>query len=185
MIKKIWANRLLLIWLPLLAVALWLTVYGDKSPVNGSVNQVVPAVQSKKTPSSALNPRSDSKASTSPQVILLPLVPREQLIQSFDSKSVKRQDLFAGRNWTPAPIAVKAPPPPPPMAPPIPFIFLGKKLEGGVWEVFLARGEESFVVREGTVISNTYRIDTISPPNLGMTFMPLSQSQSIAIGESR
>ncbi len=53
-----------------------------------------------------------------------------------------------------------------------------------MWEVFLARGEQSFVVREGSVIENTYRIDQISPPNISLTYLPLGQSQSLSIGAS-
>jgi hypothetical protein len=38
------------------------------------------------------------------------------------------------------------------MAPPLPFAYLGKKLEGGQWEVYLGRGEEVlFIVREGMI----------------------------------
>jgi hypothetical protein len=39
------------------------------------------------------------------------------------------------------------PPPPPPSAPPLPFTFIGKSLENGVWEVYLARGDRTYIVR--------------------------------------
>jgi hypothetical protein len=75
-------------------------------------------------------------------------------------------------------------PAPAPAAPVLPFTYIGKKLEAGVWEVFLARGEQSFVVREGAVIENTYRIDKIAPPNLSLTYLPLGHTQNLSIGAS-
>lgn len=184
--KQLRANRLWWIWLPLLAGALWLAVFGDKTPARLVVTPAASAVQPRSTSPSAKDGGAGPKTSaTQTQTFLLPLIPRSQLIQPTRTEPATAQDLFANRNWTPAPTPVKASPPPPPMAPPLPFTFLGKKLEGGTWEVFLARGEQSFVVREGSMIDNTYRVDSITPPNLSLTYMPLGQSQSLAIGETR
>ncbi|MDB5597848.1 MAG: hypothetical protein JWM36_4809 [Hyphomicrobiales bacterium] len=94
-------------------------------------------------------------------------------------------DAFASHNWTPAvkPAAV-APPPlsPPPKAPPLPFTFLGKAVSNGEWEVFLARGNETLVVRDKTVIGGVYRIDSIAPPGMTFTYLPLKQVQQLNIG---
>ena len=131
-----------------------------------------------------------AKTSTTlvPAASVQALVARAELFPSPKNKNIAVRDLFANRSWTPPPPPVKlAPPSPPPapVAPPLAFTFIGKKLEAGAWEVFLARGEQSFVVREGSVIDSTYRIDKISPPNLSLTYLPLGQTQSLSIGESR
>ena len=181
---------------PLLAGAAWLAVFGDKTPsnaVNQTVKPEVSAASVDKTSTTGLlmqtNP-SVAKTSTTlvPAASVQALVARAELFPSPKNKNIAVRDLFANRSWTPPPPPVKlAPPSPPPapVAPPLAFTFIGKKLEAGAWEVFLARGEQSFVVREGSVIDSTYRIDKISPPNLSLTYLPLGQTQSLSIGESR
>ncbi len=68
------------------------------------------------------------------------------------------------------------------MAPPLPFQFLGKAAEKGEWEVFLARGDKTYVVRKQDVIDGAYRVDAIAPPNLTLTYLPLNQVQQLNIG---
>jgi len=94
---------------------------------------------------------------------------------------------FAHQDWTPPPPppqpAPPPPPPPPPTAPPLPFTFIGKSVSDGVWEVYLARGARTYVVREkGAVIDGTYRVDAITPPVLTLTYLPLNQVQQLNIG---
>jgi hypothetical protein len=38
------------------------------------------------------------------------------------------------------------------------------------------------VVRDKTVIDGTYRVDTIAPPVLTLTYLPLNQVQQLNIG---
>lgn len=94
--------------------------------------------------------------------------------------------LFATLDWTPPPpppaVAPAPPPPPPPSAPPLPFTFLGKAIEEGRWEVYLARGNMTYIAREKTVIEETDRVDSISPPILTLTYLPLKQTQRLPIG---
>lgn len=94
--------------------------------------------------------------------------------------------LFASLDWTPPPpppaVVPPPPPPPPPSAPPLPFTFLGKSLEEGQWEVFLARGNMAYLAHEKTVIDGTYRVDSINPPILTLTYLPLNQTQRLPIG---
>ena len=189
--KKRW-----FVLVPLLAGAAWLAVFGDKTPAN-TANQTVGPGVSAATVDKALATRSLTQTNpdvTKPSATLVPatsvhtLLARVDLFPHSKNKNIAVRDLFANRSWTPPPPPVKvAPPAPPPtpVAPPLAFTFIGKKLEAGAWEVFLARGEQSFVVREGSVIDNTYRIDKISPPNLSLTYLPLGQAQSLSIGESR
>lgn len=192
------------IWLPLLGAAAWLAVFGEKTPTN-TVALASPPKVNPQFPNSisgttaVLAPQNTSTATTrktdsSAKYRLTPdqngkslevLLPREQLISSAKARPLQARDLFASSGWTPPPPAVKPLPPAPPTAPALPFTFLGKKLEGNAWEVFLARGDQSFVVREGTVLENTYRIETINPPNLNLTYLPLGQSQSLIIGDSQ
>jgi hypothetical protein len=53
-----------------------------------------------------------------------------------------------------------------------------------VWEVFLSRGDETLIVREGQTIESSYRIDAVKPPNLTLTYLPLGEQQQLRIGET-
>lgn len=89
---------------------------------------------------------------------------------------------FAARTWDPPPVVVAPAPPPPPMAPPLPFTVIGKKLDAGGWEVYLAQGDQVHVVRPETVIDGTYRVGSIRPPTMSLTYLPLQQVQHLSIG---
>ena len=118
-------------------------------------------------------------ASEAPASELLPLRPR-----TFPDEP--GPDAFAPRDWTPPP---PLPPPPPPAPPPaplraptLPFAFIGKQLDSGQWTVFLSQQTRTYTVKAGDTIESTYRVDSISPPTLTMTYLPLAQSQTLVIG---
>lgn len=90
--------------------------------------------------------------------------------------------LFASRDWTPPTPHGRAAAKPLPSAPPLPFVYLGKKIEDDVWEVYLGRGEQSLIVREQSVIDGTWRVDAIKPPTMTITYLPLKQAQPLIIG---
>ena len=90
--------------------------------------------------------------------------------------------LFGSRDFTPPPAPAAAAKPAAAVAPPLPFSYLGKMLGQGRWEVYLARAGQSYVVREGAAIDNTYRVDKIAPPVLTLTYLPLNQVQQLNIG---
>lgn len=201
--SNVTTNKRWLFWLPMLALAAWLAFFGDKSPTEQgafvkprtdvSSNRVAtsqPFSNVGTTPTQVVQSVGANKAS-SEAVSLEALIPRSQLISMPNSESRPGRDLFAGRSWTPPPLPVKALPPAAPalpaaqVAPPLPFTYVGKKLEADVWEVFLQRGEQSFLVRTGATIEGTYRVDSITPQRLNMTYLPLGQSQSLSIGESQ
>jgi hypothetical protein len=177
------------LWAPLLGLAAWLALFADKTP-SGAV-LAVPAVTSSPQRTTAI-PAVTATDTTSQNGIreatrLGLLIPRDTLILPGKTGLTLGKQLFASGSWTPPPPPVKplAPlPPAAPTAPALPFTFIGKKLEAGVWEVFLARGEQSFVVREGAVIENTYRVTKISPPNLSLSYLPLGHTQNLSIGAS-
>jgi pyruvate/2-oxoglutarate dehydrogenase complex dihydrolipoamide acyltransferase (E2) component len=115
---------------------------------------------------------------------ILALVPRETLIgDSTDQFQQGENGVFGRKDWTPPPPPPPAPPPPPPpSAPPLPFTFIGKSVADGAWEVYLARGDRTYVVRDKTVIDGMYRVDAIAPPVLTLTYLPLNTVQQLNIG---
>lgn len=66
-----------------------------------------------------------------------------------------------------------------PTAPPLPFIYMGKLAENGNISVFLTRDDKPYVVHIGDVIDGLYRIDAIHSTLLEMTYLPLSQKQTL------
>ena len=177
-----------------LAGAALLAVFGDRSPAGDIAEPVErPAAALVRTAVPAPVPvaAAPAKASDAPAgQTVLALVPRDVLIGDSDAAFGQGQNgagPFAHQDWTPPPPPPPppqpAPPPPPPTAPPLPFTFIGKSVGDGAWEVYLARGDRTYVVREkGAVIDGTYRVESIAPPVLTLTYLPLNQIQQLNIG---
>ncbi len=128
-----------------------------------------PSATAKPTNQAKVDPKAKAQASASPP-------PATVAVTMSDP-------IFGVQNWTPPPPPPPKPlPPPPPTAPPLPFTYLGKKSEDQIWEVYLARGEKTYIVREKSLIEQEYRIDSIKPPTLTLTYLPLNQVQSLTIG---
>jgi hypothetical protein len=183
--RKFTTNKRWLLWLPMLGVALWLGLFADKTPNDQVASSKSPLVVVQKVATSVGVSSAISKTDSIP---LEKLIDRNKLIGTDETKSPKWRNLFVRSSWTPPAPPVKPSPPvvvPPPVAPAFPFQYVGKNLEDSVWEVYLSRGDQSFLVREGGMLESTYRIDSITPQRLSVTYLPLGQSQSLSIGESQ
>jgi hypothetical protein len=165
---------------PLLVGSALLALFGDKTPVDGAVVAVA-----SRAPVASSGHSAAGLTAPAPQPEARVLVPREQLVTSGQRAPVR--DLFSQHSWTPPSPKIKPMvlPEPVPTAPPLPFAYLGKKLEGGAWEVYLGQGEKTFVVREGQVLEGQYRVESIKPPQMGLMYLPLGQAQNLSIGETR
>lgn len=189
-------RRRSILWLLLVAAA-WLALFGDKTPVDAPSGEVVQAAAPRaggRPGAGASSPASDAgrpagsaaEKKTSTRLEVAALIARAQLIPAVAEEQASREprDLFPSLSWLPPPpIPEKPAKPPPPTAPPLPFVYLGKKLEAGQWEAYLGRGEEVFIVREGMTLTGLYRILEIRPPTMTLLYLPLQQSQTIPIGE--
>jgi len=177
-----------------LVAAAGLVAFGDNSPDSGVAEAVErkPARVAAPTPAAASTPAPARPAvaatAAAGEPAILRLLPRATLIGDEDEAMGAGGDLFGRRDWNPPPPPQQTvqqaapPPPPPPSAPPLPFTYIGKAAADGSWEVFLARGDKTYVVRDKTVIDGTYRVDAIAPPNLTLTYLPLNQIQQLNIG---
>lgn len=101
-------------------------------------------------------------------------------------------DAFTALSWLPppppvrvAPAAPPVPPPPPPapVAPPLPFTFVGLIEQGSSKpQAFLSRGDTLLVVAAGDMLdNNTYRVDTLTPQQIVITYLPLNTPQTLNI----
>lgn len=171
-----------------------LVLFGDNSPSSDIAEPVARAERGARAgagaasppPAAVSTPRTAGKDAAPGDSIILPLVPRAQLVgEAGDATFASGEGVFMGQNWNPPPPPPPPPsntPPPPPMAPPMPFTYIGKALADGAWEVFLARGDKTYSVRVQTVIDGTYRVEKIMPPLMSVTYLPLNQQQQINIG---
>lgn len=99
---------------------------------------------------------------------------------------------FEVRSWEPPPRRpsarelreqqAAAPPPPPPQAPPLPFTYLGRMVDGATTTVFLSEGGRDLVVTTGATVSGRWRLDAAGERALSFTYLPLGQRQSLPLG---
>jgi len=190
-----------------LALAAGLVVFGDNAPEGAlaePVERARPALAGSPAVSRAVSPAASATESATESatasaaasaaaprvaarpdaaVVIARLTPRADLIDG-ERFGQAPAPLFTRQDWTPPPppASTATPPAPPPSAPPLPFTYVGKSLQDGVWEIYLARGERSYLVRAGATIDNTWRVEAIRPPVLTLTYLPLGQSQQLTIG---
>jgi len=85
----------------------------------------------------------------------------------------------------PAPIRVVEPPPAsktPETPPALPFQYIGKMREQGVWEVYVVHQEQFLTVREGDEIARSYVVRTIAPPTMEVFNSDFNELQRLDIG---
>jgi hypothetical protein len=167
-----------------LALAAGLAAFGDRSGQSEVAEPVTRAGQpQRQSMARAAAPQEQGQAQGSGPAILR-LAPREALAgDSADQFQAGANNPFATRDWTAGPAA--SPPasrPPPPSAPPLPFTYIGKSVGDGAWEVYLARGDLTYLVRERSVLDGAWRVDRIAPPTLTLTYLPLNQVVQLNIG---
>jgi len=66
----------------------------------------------------------------------------------------------------------------------MPFTYLGKEQTEGHWEVYLARGDDTLIVREQMVIDGVYRVEAITPPTMKLVYLPQKAVQALDIGSA-
>ncbi len=94
-------------------------------------------------------------------------------------------NLLSGRSWAPPPPAMAPSPPPTPAPPPeFPFAYVGKQRDGHVWQVFLSKGNATFVLGEGHTVEQEYQVIKIAPPVLTMMYLPMRHLHQLAIGDA-
>ncbi|QYG09166.1 hypothetical protein [Janthinobacterium sp. PAMC25594] len=153
-----------------------LLLFGERQPVSGVAEAVERAV-------APARQRAARPAVAQPAI--LALLPRSEVAGEEGDTFGGADGVFQSQNWNRPPpkvVAVAPPPPPPPMAPPLPFVYLGKAAADGAWEVFLSRADKTYIVRAHTVIDGTYKVVTIAPPVMTLTYLPLNQLQQLNIG---
>jgi hypothetical protein len=102
-------------------------------------------------------------------------------------------DLFAAKSWKAAPTLATVTEQPinpttvvqAPSLPPVPFQFVGRLHDRSDLQVFLQDGEKIYVVRNGDVIDDTWKITGISDLELRLVYLPLHLSQTLSVGSTQ
>ena len=163
------------LWTALLLGTAGLVLFESRGPQVGAIVDVV-APRAGSDRSSGEVPAETRGGSTDAMILTIRPRPAPSEVE----------DAFPVRDWNPPPPPPPPKPaaPPPPTAPPFPYTVFGKKLEDGVWQVFLRRDEHILVAKTLDTIDNQYRVDEIRPPVMTLTYLPLQQRQTIPIGGS-
>jgi hypothetical protein len=171
-----------------LAGAAGLVIFGDNTPSSDIAEPVARGGKAAAVAPSAppVAARAAKEGAGAAETMILRLTPRAALVgEAGDVTFAAGEGVFLGQNWNPPPPPpppASNAPPPPPMAPAVPFNYFGKAVADGQWEVYLSRGDKTYVVRNKTVIEGAYRVDRIAPPLMTVTYLPLNQVQQINIG---
>lgn len=167
-------------------IAGWLAFFGDKTPSGAVVQPQSRAVDLAAGQTSAARAAQGKpeQAARIPPILVLKM--REAFIGDGKAGAAGRALFGSASRMQPQQAAspVATPPVPAvPSAPGLPFVYLGKQLSGGAWEVYLAHGEQILVVRENMVIETIYRVDAIASQSMTVTYLPLHQVQTLNFGE--
>ena len=117
---------------------------------------------------------------------------RPAAVEELDLEVLKRtrngnapQDLFAPRvpiqAVVPAVAAAVKPAPPTPSAPPLPYKYLGRMVDGGKVMVFLERNQDSLSAVAGDTLDNTYQVESIAESAVHFVYLPLGTKQVLGI----
>jgi hypothetical protein len=71
-------------------------------------------------------------------------------------------------------------PPPQPVAPPLPFIYLGKMNEEGKVTVFVSMAGRNFALKGGEIIDGVYAVQSIDAQSIVFNYLPLKSNQILA-----
>lgn len=103
--------------------------------------------------------------------------PRSAAVREVFSSDT--DDLFAPRNWRPAPPPPEVAAPVVPVPPPMPYVYTGRMEQAGQTVLFLSRQQRVVLARVGDTLEGLYHVDRITPWSVDFTYLPLKQKQSL------
>jgi len=88
-------------------------------------------------------------------------------------------DPFSPRSWMPPPKPAAASAPPAPVAPLLPFRFAGQLHRDSGIEVFLARGDQIFLARDGDTLDGQYKVEAVGATEVSFIHLPSGTRQTL------
>ena len=99
-----------------------------------------------------------------------------------EAEKPRVDDVFQAKSWYVPPPPPKPVPPPPPAPPPLPFIYMGKLMEGDKLTVFLTKQDRHYAVKAGETLDGAYRIESVTAQQVVFTYLPLNMQQTLTLG---
>jgi hypothetical protein len=81
-------------------------------------------------------------------------------------------DPFSTQSWLPRRKPAVVSEPPPAVAPPLPYRFAGQFYRESGVELYVARGEEIFPVKEGDTLDGQYKVDSVNATEVTFVHLP-------------
>jgi hypothetical protein len=158
---------------------------GDETPSTPSTTVVAPSSANKPTKAAA------KKGGTVLLAQSLDPTLRMDLLKSSEDVTYKGagRDIFQNQPEPPPVTAVKpvinTGPPPPPPPPPIPLKFYGfSGSKSGPKQVFLSKGDDIFIAKEGQVIDRRYKILKIGATSIEVEDVLTNNRQTLPLTSS-
>lgn len=148
----------------LAAVGLWIA-FDKQRPADTPSGRGAPATE-------------DAKASgaATPPAVASELPMRERLARMT-------RDPFSAGNWLPARPKASAPSAPAPVvAPPLPYRFVGQFRTPDATQTFLAKGDDTFPIREGETLDGQYRVESVGANDLVLLHLASNTRQTLQFG---
>ena len=95
-----------------------------------------------------------------------------------------RAELFGSQSWRPPVPRVESAPPPAPVAPPLPYKYAGKLVQGGQFSILLSKGDAVFPVKEGETLDGAYRVEAVSETQVTLIYLPLKHRETVPIASA-
>jgi hypothetical protein len=128
-------------------------------------------------------PAASATSATTTTIAAAPVAAGES-VPDLDPAGLKRlrtdkaiADLFA------APRAPEAEPQAAPRrsAPPLPFQFVARIVDGGNTSVYVTLGEDNYSVKPGLVIAEKYRVEKVTDTAVTFTYLPMGTRQELSL----
>jgi len=88
-------------------------------------------------------------------------------------------DPFSTQSWLPRRKPAVVSEPPPVVAPPLPYRFAGQFYRESGVELYVARGEEVFPVKEGDTLDGQYKVDSVNATEVTFVHLPSGTRQTL------
>jgi len=88
-------------------------------------------------------------------------------------------DPFSTQSWLPRRKPAVVSEPPPAVAPPLPYRFAGQFYRESGVELYVARGEEIFPVKEGDTLDGQYKVDSVNATEVTFVHLPSGARQTL------
>lgn len=182
-------NRRVLLLLPVLAVAGWLALFGDKTPSKAPVSSAVAvAAPAASASAPAGDGPTDAAGDAQDDAAADPTTVHKLRVRTYltDYENAPKIDLFQGRPVDAPPPEEKKDdtPPPPPPKPPQPFTVIGRMLDDAGWIVFVEHAGRSYVARTGSMVEG-FRFDSVEARQVRLTNTADHEEYVIPVGDDK